>query len=125
MKSRMNYDLVVIGSGAAGHHGAIQGAKLGKRVAVIERGSWLGGATINTGMIPSKTVREAVLRPTNHGENLVDRIERVAVNESTVYANQFRRNAVDVLTGEASFVSPNLIRVKNGTKTRSLKRIAF
>ena len=117
MNSRMHYDLVVIGSGAAGHHGAIQGAKLGKRVAVIERGPWLGGATINTGTIPSKTVREAVLRATNHGENLADRIERVASNESTVYANQFRRNAVDVLTGEASFVSPNLIRVKNADES--------
>ena len=63
MNSRVHYDLVVIGSGAAGHHGAIQGAKLGKRVAVIERGSWLGGATINTGTIPSKTVRKPCYGP--------------------------------------------------------------
>jgi NAD(P) transhydrogenase len=107
-----HYHLVVIGSGAAGHHGAIQGAKLGKRVAVIERGPWLGGATINTGTIPSKTVREAAIRATNAG-NLADRIEHVASNESSVYANQFRRNGVDVLTGEASFVSPSVIRIES------------
>jgi NAD(P) transhydrogenase len=113
MDSQVNYDLVVIGSGAAGHHGAIQGAKLGKRVAVVEIGPALGGATINTGTIPSKTVREAVIRVGRKTTNVVDRIEQVASNESTVYANQFRRNGIDLLTGEASFISPNLIQVKN------------
>ena len=117
MNTQRHYDLVVIGSGAAGHHGAIQGAKLGKTVAVIERAPWLGGATINTGTIPSKTLREAVIRATNHSGNLADRIEHVASNESTVYANQFRRNGVDVFTGDASFLSPNLIRVTNADES--------
>jgi NAD(P) transhydrogenase len=56
------YDLVVIGSGAAGHHGAIQAAKLGKRVLVVEQRSAVGGACINTGTIPSKALRQPVVR---------------------------------------------------------------
>ena len=117
MSTQRHYDLVVIGSGAAGHHGAIQGAKLGKTVAVIERAPWLGGATINTGTIPSKTLREAVIRATNNSGNLADRIEHVASNESALYANQFRRNGVVVFTGDASFLSPNLIRVTNADES--------
>jgi NAD(P) transhydrogenase len=117
MNAQRYYDLVVIGSGAAGHHGAIQGAKLGKTVSVIERGSWLGGATINTGTIPSKTLREAVIRATNNDGNLAGRIEHVALNESALYANQFRRNGVVVFTGDASFLSANLIRVTNADES--------
>src|SRR6266853_5383710 len=55
------YDLIVIGSGPAGQRAAIQGAKLGKRVALVEKREVVGGACINTGTIPSKTMREAVL----------------------------------------------------------------
>jgi NAD(P) transhydrogenase len=58
------YDLVVIGSGPAGQRAAIQGVKLRKRVAIIERKTVVGGVCINTGTIPSKTLREAVLHPT-------------------------------------------------------------
>ena len=103
--SAKHYDLVVIGSGAAGHHGAIQAAKLGKKVAVVERSVALGGASINTGTIPSKTLREAVLRSTRSGctdrrisaSNLAQRIEEVASNEVRVFESQFRRNDIDVL----------------------------
>src|SRR5215470_3154747 len=56
-----DFDIIVIGSGPAGLRAAIQGAKLGKRVAVIEKREFVGGACINTGTIPSKTMREAVL----------------------------------------------------------------
>src|ERR1044071_3360678 len=56
-----NYDMLVIGSGPAGQRGAIQGAKMGKRVALVERREVVGGACINTGTIPSKSMREAVL----------------------------------------------------------------
>ena len=59
--SAKHYDMVVIGSGAAGHHGAVQGAKFGKKIAVVERSIALGGASINTGTFPSKTLREAVM----------------------------------------------------------------
>ena len=55
------YDLVVIGSGPAGQKAAVQAAKLGRRVAVIERGHMVGGVCVNTGTIPSKTLREAVI----------------------------------------------------------------
>jgi NAD(P) transhydrogenase len=122
------YDLLVIGSGAAGHHGAIQAAKLGKRVLVVEQSSAVGGACINTGTIPSKTLRQAVIRLSGllsraHdgiasaarqralAQELSGRIEQVAGNEVKVYEDQFRRNGVDVLTGRASFVDPNVICV--------------
>ncbi len=58
-----DYDLAVIGSGPAGHHAAIQGAKLRKRVLLVERNPCLGGICVNIGMIPSKTLREAILLP--------------------------------------------------------------
>lgn len=116
--SAKHYDMVVIGSGAAGHHGAIQAAKLGKKIAVVERSIALGGASINTGTIPSKTLREAVLRSTRVGRrisasNLAQRIEEVASNEVRVFESQFRRNEIDVLIGTASFAGPHTIRVAN------------
>ena len=57
----LEYDLVVIGSGPGGQKAAIAAAKLGKTVAVVERGRMLGGVCVNTGTIPSKTLREAVV----------------------------------------------------------------
>jgi NAD(P) transhydrogenase len=109
-----HYDLIVIGSGAAGHHGAIQAAKLGRKVAVVEQNSALGGACINTGTIPSKTPREAVLRLRRPGVDIARRIEEVTSNESAIYEDQFRRNGVEVLYGRAAFAGPNSIRIENG-----------
>src|ERR1700745_2969448 len=117
----MHYDMVVIGSGAAGQHGAIQAARPGKKVAVVERSTALGGASINTGTIPSKTLREAVLRSSRSGptgrrisaSDLAQRIEDVASNEVRVFESQFRRHDVDVLIGTASFAGPHTIRVEN------------
>src|ERR1700728_2327725 len=63
-----HFDLAVIGSGPAGQKAAIQAAKLGKKVALIEKNNVLGGATINTGTIPSKALREAVLHLTGLGK---------------------------------------------------------
>ena len=122
------YDLVVIGSGPAGHHGAIQGAKLGKKVAVVEAKSCLGGACINTGTIPSKTLREAVLHlsgfkqrglyslasESNYNLSMRDlsaRVDDVIRTEIGVFNNQFRKNGIDILSGRASFVDPHTIRV--------------
>ena len=65
-----HYDCVVIGTGPAGQKGAIQAAKLGKRVAIIEKNQVLGGAQINTGTIPSKALREAVLHLTGNQRGL-------------------------------------------------------
>ena len=61
MRSGRDYELLVIGSGPAGQKAAIQAAKLGRRVALIERESTLGGVSANTGTIPSKTARAAIL----------------------------------------------------------------
>ena len=59
--SAHDFDLVVVGSGPAGQKAAIQGAKLRRRVALVERRRELGGSSVNTGTIPSKTIREAIL----------------------------------------------------------------
>jgi NAD(P) transhydrogenase len=122
------YDLIVIGSGPAGHHAAIQGAKLGQSVAIIERRDTLGGVALNAGTIPSKTLREAVLYLTGfrqrglYGDSyrvkdkitlpdLRFRVDRVIAHEINVFRSHFLRNGVDVLTGEASFLNPNTLQV--------------
>ena len=78
-----NYDLIVIGSGPAGQRAAIQGAKSDKRVAVVEKREVVGGACINTGTIPSKTIREAVLHLSGyHYQNIYGINYRVKQNIS-------------------------------------------
>ena len=69
--SDYEYDLIVIGSGPAGQRAAIQGVKLRKRVAIIERKTVVGGVCINTGTIPSKTLREAVLHLSGYRERSI------------------------------------------------------
>jgi NAD(P) transhydrogenase len=125
----MDLDLLVIGSGPSGQRAAIQAAKLGKRVAVVERRQRLGGVSIHTGTIPSKTLREAVLdemarRPLDvpdpiHPEHreraalafLMDRAAHVVGAEAAVVREQLRRNGVGVLFGNGSFVDPHTVRV--------------
>jgi NAD(P) transhydrogenase len=128
------YDLFVIGTGPAGHHGAIQAAKLGKnkKVAVAEKNSCLGGACINTGTIPSKTLREAIVHLSGFKqrgmlgaafdgrnkisiEDLTQRVEDVIRTEGGVFNSQFRRNGADILTGQASFADPHTLRVRAPT----------
>ena len=123
------YDVLIIGSGPAGHGAAIQAAKLGKRVAVIEQRATLGGTSVNTGTIPSKTLREAVLYLTGFRQrdiygisykvkdnvtvqDLMLRCEHVVQNEIAVLKNQFDRNHVDPLEGKATFLSPNCLSVE-------------
>jgi NAD(P) transhydrogenase len=125
------FDLVVIGSGPGGQRAAIQGAKAGKRVAVIEKQSAIGGVCINTGTIPSKTMREAVLHLSGfysknfYGANrgaaatitmadVIFRIQRVVENEVGVTQDQLKRNGVDVLHGTAKFIDAHHLRVENG-----------
>ncbi|HYX40541.1 MAG TPA: Si-specific NAD(P)(+) transhydrogenase [Pyrinomonadaceae bacterium] len=124
------YDLIVIGSGPAGQRAAIQGAKLGKRVAVIEKREVIGGAGINTGTIPSKSMREAVVHLSGYqyqsiyGMNyrvkenitmadLSFRVQHVIKTEIDVTQAQLSRNGIEVLTGRASFIDPNHVRVEN------------
>lgn len=123
------YDLLVIGSGPAGQRAAIQGAKSGKRVAIIEKQSVVGGACINTGTIPSKTMREAVLHLSGYqyqaiyGVNyrvkekigmgdLAFRVQHVIKTEVDVTEAQLSRNGIEVLTGTATFVDPHRLRVE-------------
>jgi NAD(P) transhydrogenase len=122
------YDLLVIGSGPAGQRAAIQSAKFGKRVALIEKMEVVGGVAINTGTIPSKTMREAVLHlsgfywQTIYGVNyrvkdqitmadLSFRAQHVIKTEIDVTRAQLSRNGIEVLNGVASFIDPNKVRV--------------
>ena len=125
------YDLVVIGSGPGGQRAAIQAAKSGKRVAMIEKGVGVGGVCTNTGTIPSKTMREAVLHLSGfyyqnfYGANyrvketvtmadLIYRIQRVIESEVSVIQAQLQRNGVDLLHGVGSFLDAHRIQVENG-----------
>jgi NAD(P) transhydrogenase len=125
------YDLIVIGSGPGGQRAGIQGAKAGKRVAVIEKQSAVGGVCINTGTIPSKTMREAVLHLSGfysknfYGANrgaaanitmadVIFRIQRVVENEVGVTQDQLKRNGVDVIHGTGQFIDAHHLRVENG-----------
>ncbi len=125
-----NYDLLVIGSGPGGQRAAIQGAKCGKRVAVVEVREVLGGVCVNTGTIPSKTTREAVLHLSGYRyqgiyginyrvkekitmSDLAFRVQHVIKTEIDVTQAQLARNGIDLITGRASFVDPHAIRVEN------------
>jgi NAD(P) transhydrogenase len=124
------YDLIVIGSGPGGQRAAIQAAKSGKRVAVIEKRAAVGGVCINTGTIPSKTMREAVLHLSGfyyqnfYGANyhvkenvtmadLNYRVSRVIENEVAVIQAQLQRNGVDVMYGMGSFLDAHRVQVEN------------
>ncbi|HEY7117613.1 MAG TPA: Si-specific NAD(P)(+) transhydrogenase [Tepidisphaeraceae bacterium] len=126
------YDLLVIGSGPAGQRAAIQAAKLGKRVAVVERKAALGGVCINTGTIPSKTLREAVMHLTGYREraiygasyavkqditiqDLMFRTEHVIRHEIDVIRHQLTRNHIELHGAEASFVDPHTLRLSYST----------
>ena len=114
------YDLIVIGSGPAGQRAAIQAAKFGKHVALVEKLEVVGGVAINTGTIPSKTIREAVLHLSGfyyqniYGVNyrvkeqitmadLSFRAQHVIKTEIDVIRAQLSRNGIEIFTGIASF----------------------
>ncbi len=124
-----DFDLLVIGSGPAGQRAAIQAAKLGKRVAIAEHESVVGGACINTGTIPSKTMRQAVLHLSGfyeraiYGpayrvkkditmEDLLQRASHVIRNEVDVTTHQLQRNDIQVMRATASFLTPSTVSLK-------------
>jgi NAD(P) transhydrogenase len=126
-----DYDLVVIGSGPAGHHAAIQAAKLRKQVMLIERKAIVGGICVNVGTIPSKTMREAVLYLSGHREHgiygesykvkekitlqdLLLRVEPVVRHEVDVMRHQLLRNGVELVHGAAAFIDPHTVLVNFG-----------
>ena len=132
------YDLIVIGSGPGGQRAAIQAAKAGKRVAVVERQTMIGGVCINTGTIPSKTMREAVLHLSGfydqafygasyHAKEAITmsdlsfRVNRVIENEAAVLQDQLRRNSIDLYHGVGMFIDPHHVRVENTTGYNELE----
>jgi NAD(P) transhydrogenase len=126
-----DYELLVIGSGPGGQRAAIAAAKLDRRVAVVERPEMLGGVCLNTGTIPSKTLREAILYLTGvdqreiYGQSyrvkdeitiadLTARTTHVVTKESDVVRSQLTRNRVAIIPGTARFTAPNEVEVDDG-----------
>ena len=123
-----HFDCIVIGTGPAGQKGAIQAAKLGKRVAIIEKNPVLGGTQINTGTIPSKALREAALHLTGANQrglfgstqqvkkhitiaDLTAVSQQVIRHEWEVIRKQFERNNVELLWGRAEFEDAHHLRI--------------
>ena len=121
-----DFDMLVIGSGPGGQKAAIAAAKLGRRVAVVDRPDMLGGVSLHTGTIPSKTLREAVLYLTGlsqrdlYGQSyrlkdditvadLTARTRHVVGREVDVVRNQLSRNQVTVYSGTARFADPHTV----------------
>ena len=129
-----HYDLLVIGTGPAGQKSAVQAAKLGKKVGVIERHEVVGGVCINTGTIPSKSLREAVLylsgfrqrnlygagyrvKATITIEDLAFRTNHVITHEIAIVRDQMARNRVDMIHGTATFADPHRLRIRQTAGT--------
>ncbi|MGY4712684.1 Si-specific NAD(P)(+) transhydrogenase [Mycolicibacterium sp. CBM1] len=133
----LEYDLVVIGSGPGGQKAAIAAAKLGKSVAVIERGQMLGGVCVNTGTIPSKTLREAVLYLTGMSQrelygasyrvkekitpaDLLARTQHVIGKEVDVVRNQLMRNGVELYVGRGRFLDEHTLQVEDPSRAERI-----
>ena len=123
-----DYDMLVIGSGPSGRRAAIQFAKLGKSVLVVEKGRRVGGVSVHTGTIPSKTLRETVLNLSGWRErgfygrsyrvkqeiaanDLITRLQKTLDHEVEVLEHQFSRNLVRTAAGEARFAGPHQIEI--------------
>jgi NAD(P) transhydrogenase len=132
------YDLIVIGTGPSGQRAAIQAAKLGRRVAITERRTVVGGVCLNTGTVPSKSLREAVLYLSGirqrdiYGasyslksditiEDLLTRTNHVIRNEVEVIRAQMKRNRVELIEGAASFTGPHTVAVEGAAERREIE----
>lgn len=127
MNAPVRYDILVIGSGPAGQKAAIQGAKAGKRVAIIEREQGVGGACVYRGTIPSKTLRESAVQlermkrcadvfafslpPNLEVASLVQRLDEVVRAHGAYMTDQLRRNCVDHVHGRARFLSDHVVEI--------------
>ena len=126
-----DYDVLVIGSGPGGQKAAIAAAKLDRRVGIVERKDMIGGVCLNTGTIPSKTLREAILYLTGldqremYGQSyrvkdeitiadLAARTSHVVGREMEVVRSQLSRNRVTILSGTGSFTDPHTVQVDDG-----------
>ena len=127
--SAVKYDLAVIGSGPSGQRAAVAATKMKKRVVVVEARAVVGGVCINTGTIPSKTMREAVLHLSGYNyrnvygmnyrvkekitmADLAFRVQGVIKTENDVTEAQLSRNGIDIVHGVAHFVDPHQLRVE-------------
>ena len=127
---KYDYDLIVIGSGPSGQKAAIAAAKLNKKVAVVEKKMNIGGVCVNTGTMPSKSIREAVIKLTGVTErafygqsyrvkaeitidDLLSRCNQVIVREINILKNQLNHNKVDVKYGTSFFVDPHTVKYVN------------
>jgi NAD(P) transhydrogenase len=128
MSAMRHYDMIVIGSGPGGRRAAIQGAKFGKNVLVVEKGRRVGGVSVHTGTIPSKTLRETALNLSGWrergfygrsyrvkqditAEDLRKRLHLTLNHEVEVLEHQFTRNSVHTMKGMARFVDPHNIEI--------------
>jgi len=135
--SPLEYDLICIGSGPAGQRAAVQAAKLGLRVGVIERRRIVGGTCVDSGTIPSKTFREAVLSlktarrvgeaadfqsvsPLTMSE-LLDKVSHLVAMESQIVETQLGRNNITLIRGDAFFQDPHTLVVESGQDTMVLR----
>jgi NAD(P) transhydrogenase len=127
-----DYDILVIGSGPGGQKAAIAAAKLGRRVALVDRPESIGGVSLHTGTIPSKTLREAVLYLTGlnqrdmYGQSyrlkdditigdLTARTEHVVSREVDVIRSQLSRNQVPILPGTGHFMDEHTVAVRDAS----------
>ena len=128
MSPPLQFDVAVVGGGPAGHHAAIQAAKLGRKVALVDSRPEVGGACVHTGTIPSKTLREAILyltgflqrgiygvtyavKPDIVPADLTLRIQHVVKHEAEVFRLQLQRNRVRLIRGLGSFLDPHSLLV--------------
>ncbi|WP_045364115.1 Si-specific NAD(P)(+) transhydrogenase [Methyloceanibacter caenitepidi] len=133
-------DMLVIGSGPAGRRAAVQSAKFGKSVLVVDRGRRLGGVSVHTGTIPSKTLRETVLNLSGWRErgfygrsyrvkqdisavDLTERLYKTLDHEVEVLEHQFMRNMVDFALASARFIGPNEVELT--TESEETWRVGF
>jgi NAD(P) transhydrogenase len=133
-----NYDLLAIGSGPAGQRASIQAAKLGKKVAIVDKSFLIGGVSLHTGTIPSKTLREAVLylsgwrqrgfygrsyRTKQYitAEDLTQRLDQTIRGQVETLQHQLFRNYVDVIGGTASFIDPHTLLIETGDEKREIR----
>src|SRR5580692_6012659 len=131
-----HYDLIVIGSGPAGQKAAINAAKLGKRVVVIERDGMLGGVSVHSGTIPSKTVRDAVLYLTGFNERafygqdraqinrdeIASRVRTIVTRETHLVRSQFSRNRIEEIDGTGRFLDPHTMEISSPSGTTTTVR---
>ena len=130
-----DFDIIVIGSGPAGQKAAVQGAKAGKRVALIESDRYVGGHCVHKGTIPSKTLRENALRVSNLRHfsdlysfnlreeipmgSLISNLDKVIKSHDQYIQKQIARNSIEFIHGRANFVDPHTVEIRSPGGERS------